>query len=357
MTALLENIKNLIAKRGPISIADYMELALQHPEHGYYRKGDPLGQGGDFITAPEISQMFGEMIGLWCADVWRQMGCPAKFALVELGPGRGTLLQDALRATAKITGFHEAMNVFLLECNETLQTIQHEKLQQYRPAYMVDLASLPSLPTIVIANEFFDVLPIRQFEKSFHGWCERMVTVENDQLAFMLQPLDPSFMFVIAQGLKDAPPGAVHEISFPALLYARDIAKHIVQNTGAALIIDYGPIEPLAKPTLQAVSGHEFTDVLANPGDDDITAHVDFSALKATASAQDALVLGPLVQGDFLKSLGIELRAGQLKMAARDDQIKAVDDALRRLTDPAEMGSLFKVMAIASPPFSDLPGF
>src|SRR5271168_3303107 len=154
MNSLLPHITEIIAKRGPISVADYMELALRHPEHGYYRKGDPLGQGGDFITAPEISQMFGEMIGLWCADVWRQMGCPEKFVLAELGPGRGTLLQDALRATAKITGFHAGMNLCLFEVNETLQAIQQEKLVEYRPCYLADLAAMPRLPTIVIANEF-----------------------------------------------------------------------------------------------------------------------------------------------------------------------------------------------------------
>jgi NADH dehydrogenase [ubiquinone] 1 alpha subcomplex assembly factor 7 len=358
MTALLPHIAEIIKKRGPVSVADYMELALQHPEHGYYRKGDPLGLGGDFITSPEISQMFGEMVGLWCADVWRQMGKPAKFALVEFGPGRGTLMQDTLRATAKISGFHEAMNLFLLESSETLQATQHEKLAPHRPAYLADLAALPRLPMIVLANEFLDALPIRQFEKTFEGWAERKVGLDDEgDLAFVLQPLDPAGMFVIAEGFKDALPGTVYEISFAALTVMRDLARHIVAQGGAALIIDYGPVEPSGKPTLQAVSKHGYADVLAHPGDDDLTSHVDFAALKSTALAQEALVDGPIGQGEFLATLGIELRASQLKQNATPEQVKDIDAALRRLIDPAEMGTLFKALGISSPPYRELPGF
>lgn len=358
MTALPPHIAEIIKKRGPISIAEYMELALQHPEHGYYKKGDPLGLGGDFITSPEISQMFGEMIGLWCADVWRQMGRPSRLALAEFGPGRGTLMQDALRATAKISGFHDALNLFLLESSETLQATQHEKLAQHRPSYLVDATALPRLPTILIANEFFDALPIRQFEKTFQGWAERKVGLdENGKLAFVLEPLDPAVMFVIAEGMKDAMPGTVYEISFAALTIMRDLARHLAQQGGAALIVDYGPVEPSGKPTLQAVSKHGSAEILDNPGDNDLTAHVDFAALKATALAQEALALGPIGQGEFLTTLGIELRAGQLKQNAAPEQAKEIDVALHRLTDPAEMGSLFKALAIASPPYKELPGF
>jgi NADH dehydrogenase [ubiquinone] 1 alpha subcomplex assembly factor 7 len=355
--SLLDHIRQLIEKSGPVSVADYMELALQHPQYGYYRHGDPLGLKGDFITAPEVSQMFGEMIGLWCADVWRQMGAPEKFALVELGPGRGTLMQDALRATGKLSGFHQAVQLYLIESSETLRKAQHEKLGDNLPVYINNVAELPSLPTLIIANEFFDALPVRQFEKTFQGWHERLVTVANDDLDFTMHPLDAAVLPLIPERMRDASPGTVYEISMPGLVLMRDLARHIAQNTGAALIIDYGYAESDGKPTLQAVSGHDYTDVLARPGEADVTALVDFGALQKAAQTQHLPAHGPITQGEFLQTLGIELRASQLKRHATPEQAKDIDAALRRLTDASQMGTLFKVMAIAAPALSELPGF
>ncbi len=357
MSGVLAHIESLIQKRGSISVADYMELALQHPEFGYYRKGDPLGHSGDFVTAPEISQMFGEMIGLWCADVWRQMGKPEKFALLELGPGRGTLMQDAMRATEKIGGFHQAMNLCLIESNTTLREMQKKKLWASSPQYIEDVAALSKMPAIIIANEFFDALPIRQFEKTFQGWSEKVVTIDNNRLGFTHLPLDPSLAFFIPDDMKDANPGTVHEVSLPALAITRDITKHITQHGGAALIVDYGYVENSGKPSLQAVSDHAYADIFEHPGENDLTAHVDFAALKYTVTANGGVVQGPLGQGDFLQNLGITLRADQLKNHATPEQAKEIITALQRLIDPSEMGTLFKAMAIAMPSLSDLPGF
>ncbi|MDX2027077.1 MAG: SAM-dependent methyltransferase [Alphaproteobacteria bacterium] len=357
MAGLGNVIRELIGKRGSISVADYMDLVLQHPEHGYYRHGDPLGQTGDFITAPEISQMFGEMIGLWCADVWRQMGKPEKFVLLELGPGRGTLMQDALRATAKITGFQQGMTLCLLESSGHLRKAQQEKLSDYKIHYIDDLASMPALPVLAIANEFFDALPIRQFEKTFQGWCERRVTLKDDELIFTLSPHDAALDMFIPQALREANPGTVHEASLASLAVLKTLSRHIAQHGGAALVIDYGYVEPPGAATLQAVAGHKTVDVLSSPGDVDVTAHVDFAVLKNVGLAQNVSILGPIGQGEFLRALGLELRAMQLRQTATPQQVDDINSALHRLTDSSQMGTLFKVMAVMSPQLSELPGF
>jgi len=357
MKELLAHIHDVIGKQGAISVADYMELALQHPEFGYYRKHDPLGREGDFITAPEISQMFGEMIGLWCADVWREMGKPEKFLMLELGPGRGTLMQDALRASAKINGFHQAMTLGLIESNLTLRSMQTEKLAAYNPVFLEDLAQMPWLPVLAIANEFFDALPIRQFEKNFQGWYERLVAVEQGKLIFTPWPLNENQLTFIPSNLRNAVPGSVYELSLPSLAVMRVLAQHISRHGGAALIADYGYAEPFGKPSLQAVAGHQYANVLDRPGEVDLTAHVDFSALANMAAAQETVVSGPIGQGEFLNALGMELRAIQLKQRATAEQAKAIDQALHRLTDSSQMGTLFKVMAISTPQLCPLPGF
>ncbi|MFY9287527.1 MAG: SAM-dependent methyltransferase [Alphaproteobacteria bacterium] len=354
---LFPHIRQLIEKSGPISIASYMELALLHPEFGYYRNHDPLGQGGDFTTAPEISQMFGEMIGLWCADVWQQLGKPEKFVLLELGPGRGSLMRDALRATSKIPGFHQAVNLYLLESNATLQKMQQEKLAEHLPIYIEDLTELPALPLLVVANEFFDAMPIRQFEKNFQGWCERLVGLENERLGFTLWPLEPMLAQLIPSHMQDALPGTLYEVSLPSIAVVRNLAKHINRYGGAALLIDYGFIEASGKSTLQAVSNHQFSSVLTRPGEVDLTAHVDFGALRHIALGQNVQVSGPVGQGAFLQALGIELRAMQLKQRATPKQAQDIDAALERLIHPDQMGSLFKVMAITSSPISQVAGF
>ncbi|HUY67866.1 MAG TPA: SAM-dependent methyltransferase [Alphaproteobacteria bacterium] len=357
MGALFGHIRSLIEKRGPMSLATYMELALQHPDYGYYRHGDPLGRAGDFITAPEISQMFGEMIGLWCAEAWRAMGKPAEFALCELGPGRGTLLADALRATAKIHGFHAALKLFLLESSVSLRAVQMEKLAAHQPVFVDSLASLPSMPALVIANEFFDALPIRQFENTAEGWRERLVTVAGEEFEFVLSPPDPAFAMLIPADVRAAPAGTVHEASLPALALMRQLAARLVAHGGAALIIDYGYAAPPGESTLQALSQHRHADVLEKPGEVDLTAHVDFAALRHVAERQGARVFGPVGQGEFLQALGIEMRALQLKHNATPDQASAIDAALPRLCDPAHMGALFKAMAVVVPGLGELAGF
>ncbi len=357
MTPLHAIIRDAIGKSGAITITDFMELALQHPEYGYYRRGDVLGRSGDFITAPEISQLFGEMIGLWCAETWRQMGEPAEFVLLELGPGRGTLMQDALRATAKIKGFHQAVRLCLLESNTTFRKMQTEKLADHSPRHLDDLSQLPALPTLVIANEFFDALPIRQFAKQFTGWYEKLVDSVDDALIFVMRPINLASDILIPPEKHESLPGTVHEISFPSLTILRDLARHVVRHGGAALIIDYGYTEPCSQPTLQAVSGHQYAPILERPGEVDLTAHVDFGALRKTALAQDAVAFGAIGQGEFLRMLGIELRAAQLKHRATPEQANDIDAALRRLTDPSQMGTLFKVMCVANPALKECVGF
>lgn len=371
---LLDHIRSLIEKQGPLSLARYMELALQHPEWGYYKKGDPLGAGGDFITAPEISQMFGELIGLSLAEAWKTIGKPDPFVMLELGPGRGTLMQDALRATAKIHGFHTAMDLCLVESNQTLREQQEEKLAGHHPRYIDNLEQLPPHPAFIIANEFFDALPVRQFENTADGWRERLVTADGDELEFVLSPPDPAFRFLIPEELHEAPGGTTHEISLSTLILARQIANHVGRYDGAALIIDYGYAAPPGKGTVQATSSHRHADILERPGEVDITAHVDFSALKHWAVGQgtaflgpiehgkflqteEAAILGPVTQGEYLETLGIEMRAMQLKHNATPEQSAAIDAALRRLTDSAEMGALFKAMAIVSAKLGTLAGF
>lgn len=357
MNQLAEHIKDLIKSKGPITIAGFMELVLQHPEYGYYRRHDPLGQRGDFITAPEISQMFGEMIGLWCAEMWRQMGQPEHFILLELGPGRGTLMQDALRATAKVPGFCQALQLHFMESNETLRKLQQEKLIDHLPIYIDDISQLPDAPIIVIANEFFDALPIRQFEKTFQGWCERAVSVNEHDLVFTHVPADAMLTQLIPESLREANPGTFYEVSLPSTSIMRQLSKHIARNGSGFLVIDYGFLEACGQPTLQALANHKFVDVLSNPGEVDITAHVDFGLLRTVASGQGLNVTGPIGQGEFLQNLGIELRASQLKLHATPQQAEAIDVGLKRLIDASEMGTLFKVLAVTSSQLSTPAGF
>lgn len=349
MNALEEIICAEIEAYGPLSVARFMQLALQHPQHGYYVKGDPLGHKGDFITSPEISQMFGEMVGLWCAEVWRQMGSPPAFALLEVGPGRGTLMQDALQATRKISGFHNALQLHLFESNKTLRAIQAERLEPFAPCFIDDLDSLPSLPLIAVANEFFDAMPIHQYSKTEEGWRERLVGWNGTRLTWtlgfeeVLLPLPDDFLF--------------YEISPQAVSLTKVLAKNLAIYGGAALIVDYGYAQPAGQDTLQAVSGHAFADPLARPGEMDLTAHVDFEALRHAAQKQGANASQTITQGAFLRAMGIELRAEQLKIKATSTQTHDIQAALQRLTEEAQMGTLFKVLALTGKEIRDVPGF
>ena len=312
MNELERHIQAIISRQGALSIAAFMDLALQHPEYGYYRQRDPLGLSGDFITAPEISQLFGEMIGLWCADVWRQMGSPQRFTLLELGPGRGTLLHDLLRTTAKIEGFHKAMELCLIESNVHLRDIQKSRLSPFSPRYLDTVEQLPLQPVLVVANEFFDALPIHQFELTDGSWAERLVDVHDEKLCFRLASASHSFPHVQADS-RLAKSGSVLEVSPLGLHIVRDIAMHIEVHGGSALIIDYGFAEQSGQSTFQAVSKHKYVDVLESVGAVDLTAHVDFKALKQAAQKQSVYVSPIAGQGDFLRAMGVDLRAEQLK--------------------------------------------
>ncbi len=346
---LPEIIREQIETDGAISVARYMQLALQHPEHGYYVKGDPLGHDGDFITAPEISQMFGEMVGLWCAEVWRMIGKPSPFAWLEMGPGRGTLMHDALRATEKVEGFHQAAHIYLMESNETLRHFQYEKLASYDPRFIDDPCALPPLPLIAVANEFFDAQPVHQYVKTERGWRERLVSFAENR-------------FVFVNGEAEAPLPFPETLSFyevapQSVALVREIALAIASYGGGALIIDYGYTQPSGQDTLQAVSGHASANPLDRPGEVDITTHVDFAALRMAAEKAGAKASAVIGQGDFLEGMGIELRATQLKKKADEAQIAEIDAALKRLVDADQMGQLFKAMAITRPNLNDLPGF
>jgi NADH dehydrogenase [ubiquinone] 1 alpha subcomplex assembly factor 7 len=361
MTPLAAEIRRMIAVDGPISVATFMALCLGHPEHGYYTTRDPFGRAGDFITAPEISQMFGELIGLWAASVWQMMGAPARLGLVELGPGRGTLMADALRASQVVPAFAAALDVHLVETSPALRRRQRETLAGIGIplAWHRDLADVPDVPLIVIANEFFDALPVHQAVRTSTGWHERMVGIgPDDRLVFALHPDPiPGLAALMPDTVAAPPTGAVYEWRSGDV--AADIARRVVKHSGAALVIDYGHVESAVGETLQAVGHHGFADPLTNAGEVDLTAHVDFAALARTAQAAGARVHGPLRQGEFLRRLGIEARAATLRAKATAAQGAEIDAALARLTGAGReaMGELFKAIAFADPKLGALPGF
>ena len=355
MTALAAALRERIRRDGPISVAAYMELCLAHPTLGYYRRGLPIGRGGDFITAPEVSQMFGELVGLWCAVLWRRMGRPRRIGLVELGPGRGTLLADALRAARAVAGFRDAVDLHLVESNETLRGMQRALLADAGPTWHDRIETVPRGPVLVIANEFFDALPIRQFERIGDSWRERVVALDpaSDTLHFDTAGANGPE----AAGLDTAPAGAVIERAPARAALASSLARRIAADGGAALIIDYGPEQPGIGDTLQAVKRHRPHGVLDDPGAADLTAHVDFSALAGAARRHGARIFGPLAQGRFLSALGIGARAAGLRRRASADQARAIDAGLRRLTGANQMGWLFKALAITHPALAAPPGF
>ncbi|MEQ8389702.1 MAG: class I SAM-dependent methyltransferase [Thalassospira sp.] len=349
---LLSHIKRRIAVSGPISIADFMNEALAHPEYGYYRKQDPFGRAGDFITAPEVSQMFGELIGLWAAVSWQQMGCPPKIDLIEMGPGRGTLMSDALRAVRNVPGFGDALTVRFVETSPVLRSHQQTAIMAYGiPATwheaFDDIPTRKNVPAIVIGNEFFDALPIRQFERGENGWAERLVGLDanSNELGFVRgreMPVTDALIPATLRGL--AKKGDIFESCAPAIAIADQIARRMNETGGAALFIDYGHPSSAYGDTLQALKGHEYHPVLSEPGDADLTAHVDFAAIARTMTEAGARTGAVLTQGTFLRMLGIEQRAELLKLDAEEQQATAIDQALARLIDADQMGTLFKVL-------------
>lgn len=357
--SLKARIAALIEAQGPMSVAQFMTIALLDPKDGYYATRDPFGAGGDFITAPEVSQMFGEMLGLWLLQAWADQGCPKNPRLVELGPGRGTLMADALRAASVEPAFTDDLEVVLVEASPVLQAMQAEKLRGCGAdvswqAQFDD--SLSDRPLFLVANEFFDALPVRQYVRSERGWHERMVTTLDGDLTFALAPV-PVPLPIIPASREGAPQGGVYETSPAALALAENIASIIAQRGGAALIIDYGydTITGFAE-TLQAVGGHRFVDALDTPGEDDLSAHVDFTALAQAGRRGGAQVFGPVTQGALLASIGITERAEQL-MQAHPQSAADLLAATERLIGGEQMGTLFKALAFAPPSVTGFAGF
>jgi NADH dehydrogenase [ubiquinone] 1 alpha subcomplex assembly factor 7 len=356
---LLSEITKLIQSSGPMPVWRYMELCLMHPQHGYYVSRDPLGREGDFTTAPEVSQMFGELLGLWAASVWRAIGSPSDLRLVELGPGRGTMMADALRALRVLPPLYQTLSVHLVEVNPVLRGKQKATLANARSvSWHESIDEVPDGPCIILANEYFDVLPIHQMVRRESGWHERVVELDSGgALVFgaAREPI-PRFEVLVPALLRAAPEGAVFEWRPDAEIMK--IARRVRDQDGAALIIDYGHLRSDAGDTLQAIARHSFADPLKTPGLTDVTAHVDFQALSRAAEDVGAAVHGPVTQGEFLTRLGIETRAAALMAKATHQVSEDISGALKRLTEggPGGMGSMFKVLGISEPNLAVLPG-
>jgi SAM-dependent MidA family methyltransferase len=342
----------------------YMSLCLSHPQHGYYVTQNPFGADGDFVTAPEISQIFGELLGLWALQVWRKMGAPENVRLVELGPGRGTLIKDALRALRVAPDFRSAISLHLVEMSPVLEGQQRAALDYADvPAlWHRSFPEVPGGPMIVIANEFLDALPVHQAVKQSDGWHERVVMLDAaDRLAFGVAADSMAhFERLLPPSAREAPLGTIFE--WRPDTFAYDIAR-AVRTGSAALFIDYGHARSDIGDTLQAVGRHRYVDALQTPGRVDLTAHVDFQAFGAAAESMNAAVHGPVTQAQFLRRLGIDARASVLKGGASPQQAQDIDTAVARLTETGArggtkgMGELFKAMAIADPALGRLPGF
>ena len=338
--SLEDELKARIATSGPLTIAEYMADCLLHPTFGYYATRDPLGQSGDFITAPEISQMFGELVGLCLAQAWMDRGAPDRIVLAELGPGRGTLMADMLRATRRVPGFHDALEVHLVEASPVLRKRQTEAV----PAAVTHhdtFDTVPEAPLFLVANEFFDALPIRQFLRDGPSWRERVIGLQDDALVLGLS--DRTNPEALTDRLTDTTEGDIVELCPSAAPLAADIGRRITEHGGVGLIVDYGDWRSLGD-TLQAVKGHEAADLLGTPGSADLTAHVDFEVIAQACAPAITTRLTP--QGIFLERLGITQRAQALAQSLKGDALETHIAAHRRLTHPDEMGTLFKAIAI-----------
>lgn len=341
---LVEHIK----ENGPMTVAEYMAACLYDPEFGYYATRPALGgEGADFLTAPEASQMFGELIGLWCAHEWAALGKPA-INLIELGPGRGVLMEDAWRATERVQGFHDAANIVFVETSPLLREAQADRVPQAE--WALRLEDAPPGPSLIIGNEFLDCLPIRQFARLEDGWREKLVGLTDaDELTFGLSALLPATD-------DDVQEGAVREIApgLDALIY--EIERRLHDAPGRALFIDYGYVAPEGADTLQALKRHKRADPLETPGEADLTAHVDFARVAHLAREAGLDVHGPAPQGRFLKALGVDARVDMLTQA-NPAHAQRFARELHRLTHPDQMGALFKAICLSSPRLPPPAGF
>jgi NADH dehydrogenase [ubiquinone] 1 alpha subcomplex assembly factor 7 len=362
-TPLAAALKERIARDGPISVRDYMETCLADARAGYYATRQPIGREGDFVTAPEISQMFGELIGAWAAAVWQSMGEPASVIVAELGPGRGTLMADALRVFKHVPKLIDGVTVALVETSPVLREAQRETLRgsTARLQWCATIEEVPQGPLILIANEFIDALPVRQMVLQGAVWRERCVTIgPSGTFAFCAGDPIGSDALPAPVHVMDASEGTIIETrpAVPSLLSV--LAARANEVPVAALIADYGHEEIGFGDTLQAVHRHRFADPLVSPGDVDLTAHVDFAALKETASALGLAALGPMPQGEFLLKLGLASRCDRLMQTATHDQKAAILSGAARLADPRQMGLLSKMLLLQSsglappPPFGDI---
>lgn len=353
MTGLLPHLLSRIATNGPLTISEYMSECLLHPKHGYYATRDPFGFEGDFVTAPEITQMFGELLGLCLAQSWLDQGSPAHAILAELGPGRGTLMADILRATKNVPGFRAAMQIHLVEASPHLKEVQRNTLSGTVVTWHDSVGTLPDAPLFAVANEFFDALPIRQFIRTDKGWSERLVGAKDDALTFGLGA--PAVMDALMPRFVDTCVGQMVEHRPAADAIMNEIDNRLAQQkAGAAVILDYGDWHSLGD-TLQAIHRQRYADVLSNPGEADLTAHVDFEALVDAGGRTSRT--GMTAQGVLLERLGIAARARSLAQKLSGDALQSHIAAHRRLTHPDEMGTLFKAIAfhpVGTPP---PPGF
>jgi NADH dehydrogenase [ubiquinone] 1 alpha subcomplex assembly factor 7 len=356
-----EQVGDKIARRiraeGPLTIAGYTAIAMYDPAVGYYATRDPIGAAGDFTTAPEISQIFGELIGLWCADLWQRMGRPDPVTVAELGPGRGVLLSDFLRAAATVPAFRAALRLHLVEASPVLRAEQR-RLDWAQPVWVERFEELPDGPLLLIANEFLDALPIRQLVRGVKHWSERLVALDpRGELVFIDGPESAAMTLLVPPSLQDGPTGTVVEICPAALALAGALGARLKHQPGAALFIDYGYFPSRPGPTFRAVSRHHPVSPLAAPGTTDLSADVDFDAFAAAARMTGAETYGPVTQARFLVTLGAAQRLAALSAQATPTQRLTLEAGLMRLLDPAEMGDRFKVIALVSPGLPTPAGF
>jgi NADH dehydrogenase [ubiquinone] 1 alpha subcomplex assembly factor 7 len=352
-------IKEQIRQNGPMSVEQFVLIAASAHPQSYYARRNPFGQHGDFITAPEISQVFGECLGLWCVDAWERMGAPDPFRLVECGPGNGTLMADMLRAARIRPAFVKAARVELVETSPRLREMQRVALSGHpRVSWHDAVEALPEgVPLIVVCNEFFDALPARQFVRLGGRWCERVVGLDDNERICFSTNREVDFSGLVAEGLRHAAEGSVHEISAAAQRAAAALGARLRLDSGVLLAIDYGYAGPAVGDTLQALRGHAPCSVLSAPGTADLTFHVDFDALAAALRREGAHVWPLRNQGDFLLELGAAARTAALLARATASQADSLRRALTRLTAPEAMGTLFKVLCASFPPALVPAGF
>ncbi|WP_343312440.1 class I SAM-dependent methyltransferase [Brucella sp. BE17] len=356
-TPLKDRLKRLIAATGPISVADYMATCLGDPEAGYYITRDPFGREGDFITAPEVSQMFGELIGIWAIGIWDALGRPTNAVICEIGPGRGTLMNDMLRTMAKLAPqLVASASIAMVETSPRLADLQKQKLSQSSASigWFERFTDIPDGPLILVANELFDAIPFRQFVKSGERFVERMIGLDKGgefQFVSGAAGIDPA---LLPENYAQAPEGTIFEAAPARTALMQEVARHIIEQRGAALAIDYGHLRSGFGDTLQAMIKHDYDDVFAHPGIADLTSHVDFDVLERTARGHGCKTR-TMTQGEFLLAMGLIDRAGRLGSGRDSAFQEKIRNDVERLAAPDQMGTLFKVLVAADPATQLIP--